>query len=369
MQLGRSAATPLARIVVPIAAAVLASAALVAGAASQTSLAESSSDGRKIAFIRDGDLYVMNADGSAAKRLVKGSAYLDEFAWSPDGRRIAFIKGYDDPKPPYRHYPGEIYGVGVDGDGLRRITRRRAANPEGLTWSPDGRWLAFARSANTCNYCSEFPFDVVVVNGSSGTERWLAPKLANSRSPAWSPTGRWIALEGDASQQVSSSSIYVVRDDSSRIRSLTQGARPEWAHDGRELLFLRGSDIWRVGVDGSGARRLARGVRVMDDFGGLLPPPSWSPDGQRIVFARNAGGLRAHIWVMNADGAHKRRLTAGTVEDERPVWSPDGTQIAFTRYVSRGENFSIYTINADGQGLQRLTRGPYDGSPGWQPSG
>ena len=61
-----------------------------------------------------------------------------------------------------------------------------------------------------------------------------------------------------------------------------------------------------------------------------------------------------------------------TVQDEGPVWSPDGSQIAFTRYVDRGgenTNFSIYVVNADGTGLRRLTRGPYDSSPAWQPSG
>jgi Tol biopolymer transport system component len=91
-----------------------------------------SPDGRKIAFVgvRDGNrgIDVMNADGSGLRRLVRDAGKADpSVAWSPDGRKIAFTSGRDG--------NSEIYVVNADGSGLRRLTRNPAwdANP---VWSP-----------------------------------------------------------------------------------------------------------------------------------------------------------------------------------------------------------------------------------------
>jgi Tol biopolymer transport system component len=69
---------------------------------------------------------------------------------------------------------------------------------------------------------------------------------------------------------------------------------------------------------------------------------------------------------MNADGSAARGVTSDA-HDSEPVWSSDGALIAFTRYVNHGENYSVYAINGDGTTLRRLTKGPYDVSPAWQP--
>ena len=104
------------------------------------------------------------------------------------------------------------------------------------------------------------------------------------------------------------------------------------------------SEIYRIDVDGSGAKRLTHSA----GFDGFA---SWSPDGRRILYHSQvrrtgwSGGI-----VMNADGSGKRRLVANG------SWSPDGRRIVFGS--NRDGNGEIYVMNADGSGQRRVVARP-----------
>src|SRR5262245_11760074 len=111
-----------------------------------------------------------------------------------------------------------------------------------------------------------------------------------------------------------------------------------------------------INGDGSGLRRLAH-------ISGRAPV--WSPDGRKLVFGkqprrrgaacRPAGLCKDEIYVINADGTGLQRLTRNALVDGHPTWSPDGRRIAFTR--DRDEfTANIYVMNADGSGQRRLTQ-------------
>ncbi len=168
---------------------------------------------------------MVNADGSGQQNFTSGSYP----AWSPDGRRIAFVRADN------KHHVG-VYVMNADGTEQRRLVRY-GTDPR---WSPDGRTIAFVRRATF----DGFNYDIYVVDGDGGPARNLTPTPAYENDPAWSPDGRRIAF-------VRGHDIWLMNADGSGKRTLTSGAArdrvPSWSPDGRTIAFDRRgapSEIW-----------------------------------------------------------------------------------------------------------------------------
>lgn len=172
--------------------------------------------------------------------------------------------------------------------------------------------------------------------------------------------------------------IYVINADGSDLRRLTSGpapdSRPTWSPDGERIAFARAGDssscgIYAMNADGSSLTRLTTACGDIT--------PAWSPDNRRIAFGRwTFGSLSTGIYVMNADGSGVVRLTE-SLHDEYPAWSPDGSRIAFshTYEVLEGDWFTqVFVMNADGTGMRPLngaSGGPQfaESGPSWSPDG
>lgn len=163
--------------------------------------------------------------------------------------------------------------------------------------------------------------------------------------------------------------IYLIDDNGSRQRLLhgTGGRNPVWSPDGQMIAYEDASggssQIWVMNADGTGKTRLTTT--------GTNRSPAWSPLGDKIVFTSDRGGSGTDaIYVMNADGTGQTRLTATSIMHEsEPVWSPIGNKIAFVRVllVTGGE---VFVINADGTGETRITNNSAsDSHPTWSPDG
>ena len=131
-------------------------------------------------------------------------------------------------------------------------------------------------------------------------------------------------------------------------------------------------DLWRVAPDGSDFSR------VTTHSG---PPwyiePSWSPDGQWIVFEADDDvpddQQQGSIWKVRADGSALTELTdgpGGGTDDRQPNWSPAGDRILFQRHTPGSDDWDIYTVAPDGSGLQQVTTAPSsDTDASWSPDG
>lgn len=185
----------------------------------------------------------------------------------------------------------------------------------------------------------------------------LTNNIAEDEYPEWSPDGARIAF---ASNRDGVGDIYVMRADGSGVVRLTNTPAREtaavWSPDGNRIVFDSDRDgnreLYIMNADGSNQTRLT--FNPTADAG----PVSFSPDGSRMAYARNAssqgsGSYNYDIYTMNIDGSDVKRLTVDPEFDAEPLWSPDGKNILFTS--GRDGQFKIYSINADGTGEVKLS--------------
>ena len=320
----------------------------------------------RIAFFSnggEGEIYVMNADGSDQINLTNNPADDQQPAWSPDGTRIAFVS--------YRDGEGEVYVMNADGTGLTNLSNDPAGD-HAPVWSPDGSRIAFVsrRDGNAEIY-------VVDADGTGATN--LTNNPVWDYGPTWSPDGSHIAFVSDRDYEPPlmpdghPHEIYVMKADGSGQTRLTIRAvmseDPAWSPDGPQIAFVARmfgeSKIYVMNADGTGQTRVLTSTCDVSHACGVGGPLSWSADGSRIAFTWYRDG-NGEIYVMNADGTGLTNLTQNPAEDQEPTWSPDGSQIAFVS--DRDGNDEIYVMNADGTGQTRLTNTPADDEmPAWSP--
>jgi len=284
----------------------------------------------------------------------------------PNGR-IAFSRYVQDDNTV-------TYTVNPDGSHLQQLFPGFSGFPR---WSPDGSQVSLLAPCTD----GEENCAVTIVDPDTGAFRelkWPDPGLETHCGFGWSPDGRRLACENFGVTDPSRTGIYTIRSsDGGGLRRITSNPDGDdipgdFSPDGKRLVFFRmdpsrpakaNEALFVVNVDGTGVRRITPW--------GLLPVDSgrWSPDGETILFTS-----RGSLYVVHPDGTGLAKIPLATRGFRRafdPDWSPDGTKIVFglfTRTKPGTEREGIYTANADGSDVQRVTNSPTrDATPDWGP--
>ena len=143
----------------------------------------------------------------------------------------------------------------------------------------------------------------------------------------------------------------------------TPGNSPQTLAQSR-ILFNRGGQIYVMGANGGSPLALSTGLTSVDGR------PTWSPDGSKIVFSAPVTSINHYqIFTMNANGSGVTRISDGTNDDLGPAWTSVGNKVAFYRQDFSGHN-QIYTMNYNGTSVYRVSDGTSDDdSPTWSPAG
>jgi Tol biopolymer transport system component len=330
-------------------------------------------DGTRIAYVWDGngsnyDIYIKELKSGAVKRLTEDNAPDTHPSWSPDAKKIAFLRQFEtnmavfiaDASQGSEHEIGHIQNT---------VGLWSADNPlagcQSPTWSPDGRHLLLTDVAGNSG------ISLVLMSVASGVEKSLTTPPAQDEDcyPRFSPDGTRIAFVRYISHGVGE--LFTMAADGSDLHQLTAaqvGIRGlDWTRDGRQLVFAsnRGGayELRKINREGGTSMPLPSDTASASD-------PAISPAGDWMAFVESNENW--NIWRVPLQDNHlgrPERFLASLGHNHSPSYSPDGSLIGFVS--DRSGNPEIWLSNSDGKNLRQLTHfgGPWLGTIRWSPDG
>lgn len=288
-----------------------------------------SPDGKRVAFLSDRDgvtgLYVIDVAGGEAMKLTDEKTAIRTYEWSPDGKSIAYIRTdrrtaeeerkaeeKDDARVVgegvrYSH----LYVIDVATKEVRQLTSG-AFTAWSLSWSPDGKQIAFDRGPGA-GLDEMYKTDIYVVPAAGGEARPLVVRDGLERNPKFSPDGKSIAFVSTRGTHdwLREHFLHVVNvaDGTDRLIGADYGRTPEsimWSPDGRTIWFEgpwnTTTQLFRVSADGSRFTNVTNAAGLVDDA-------DIDFAGGRFAFIYQTLTAPPELFVSSLNRFEPRRLT------------------------------------------------------------
>ena len=257
---------------------------------------------------------------------------------SPDGRWAVF--SVTDPSYDPGKQTSDLWIVAMDGSSApRRLTNTKGGESE-VAWSPDGKRIAFVAQREGDDVSQIYVLDVA--NGGEATR--VTTLSTGASAPRWSPDGRWMLFTSmiypgartDSANRVAAAERRERKYNARVFESSPIRLWDHWLDDRRPSLFVQSLDSNAIARDLLAGSQLVAGA----GYGGQLGSSSeslaatWTPDGSGVVFAatnnRNQwtyGDVAQSLWLVPIAGGEPRRLTQSGADYGTPRFTPDGRSL------------------------------------------
>lgn len=256
----------------------------------------------------------------------------------------------------------QICIMNADGSGFRRLTTEDNIRHYYPSLTPSGQSVLYSA------FFAENNYEIYELNLNTGDVIRLTSSYGVDNAPEVSSNGAMVTFMHSTPNR-NLMQIIVMDRDGNNEGNIPQvnGWDPTWSPDGEKILFASDDNgttqLYTVRPNGARLTRITNlpSIRGRSD---------WSADGQYIVTYSGESWQR-EIYIMNSDGSNVRQLTPSGGNSQGPSFSPDGRWVAFTAYFDHNgdeHGCEIYIIRIDGTDLRRLTNNAYcDYQPRWGP--
>jgi Tol biopolymer transport system component len=267
----------------------------------------------------DADLWLVKADGTHPVRLTDKPGLEFMAAWSPDGHRLAYAAGAT------QDSQSDLFVLDIDGGELRQVTSTADRCESAPSWTPDGEELVYVSRD-----CEEGAEGIFAIGLDGGEER----ELVAGSWPDVGPDGRLLYTAPVPGRPWYVQRLWVSEPDGSQPRDVTprgfdSASEATWSPDGGRIAFVVAAgdpsadkpedwneEVYVMDADGSNPHRLTT-TPGNDHW-----PPSWSPDGRRLVYSADGVHGSSEVATVDLETLEVTPLTDDDDHDLLPAWRP-----------------------------------------------